>query len=179
MRKTARRDWQAFSMLYAITSPRLFGLILHMTNYSEGCEDLLQEVYIKAWRQADRFDPEKSKVTTWLSAIARNRTIDWMRSQTSGMNRFTSNQSPEAMELAGGIDPASETERLDEHSGLKVCMDQLSTPQRQAIFLSYLKGHTHSELVDKLGSPLGTVKSWVRRGLESLKACLERTGGAQ
>lgn len=176
MRKTARQDWQAFSVLYAMTSPGLFGLILNMTNYSEASEDLLQEVYIKAWRQSDRFDANKSKVTTWLAAIARNHTIDWLRSQGSGVEKMMTSQSPEALDLAGGIDPADDTEMLDNQSGLSICIDQLSTPQRQAIFLAYLKGHSHSELVEQLGSPLGTVKSWVRRGLESLRNCLERLG---
>ena len=180
MKKTARRDWQAFSMLYAMTSSRLFGLILHMTNYSESCEDLLQEVYIKVWDQADRFDAEKSKVTTWMAAIARNRTIDWMRSQGSGMERLTQNQSPEALDLAGGGgNPADEADELDQNAGLAACMNQLSDDQRQAIFLAYLKGHSHSELVEQLGIPLGTVKSWVRRGLQSLKTCLERLGASR
>ena len=158
MRKSARQDWQAFSVLYAMTSPSLFGLILNMTNYSEASEDLLQEVYIKAWRQAGRFDPDKSKVTTWLAAIARHQTIDWLRSQ--------------------GIDPAAQTEAQMDQSDISACMDQLSSPQRQAIFLAYLKGHSHAELVERLDSPLGTVKSWVRRGLESLRNCLERLGGS-
>lgn len=177
MKKTARRDWRAFGVLYSMTSPRVFGLILHMTDYSEACEDLLQDVYIKVWNQADRFEPKKGKVTTWITSIARNCTIDWMRSQGTGMERLTSERDPDTLDLAGGVDPAEVPDQVDRDSGLAVCMDQLSSEQRQAIFLAYHKGHSHSELVERLGSPLGTVKSWVRRGLETLRDCLQRLGG--
>jgi RNA polymerase sigma-70 factor (ECF subfamily) len=178
LRKSARGDWQSFSVFYAMTSPRVFGLILHMTNYSQACEDLLQEVYIKVWKQADNYTPDKARVTTWLTSIARNSTIDWMRSQKSGMDRLTTDQSPEALDLAGGVDPEDETEAIASEESLARCMDLLSDPQRQVIFLAYGQGLTHAEMVNKLGSPLGTVKSWVRRGLESLRNCLRRTGEA-
>jgi RNA polymerase sigma-70 factor (ECF subfamily) len=178
IRRAARGDLRSFSVLYAMTSPRIFGLILHMTDYSQSCEDLLQEVYLKVWMQAKSYQPGKARVATWLNAIARNCTIDWMRQQTSGTERITETRSPDALDLAATVDPELETRAATQNQSLARCMDELSDSQRQAIYLAYLKGMTHSELTRQLGSPLGTVKSWVRRGLESLRNCLRRSGGA-
>jgi len=177
-RRAARGDWKSFSVLYAMTSPRVFGLILHMTDYSQSCEDLLQEVYLKVWKQARHYRPDKARVTTWLNAIARNCTIDWMRQQSSGTERITETRNPEALDLAAGADPEFESRATARQESLARCMAELSDPQRHAIYLAYLKGLTHAELTRRLDSPLGTVKSWVRRGLESLRNCLRRAGDA-
>lgn len=178
MQKTARGDWQAFSMLYAMTSSQMFGSMLHLTNYAPVCEDLLQEVYLTVWRRAGEYRPEKANVTTWLVTITRNRTLDWLRSQSAGMNKLTSEQSTEALDLASGNPtPEDMAESFSEEAALAECFDQLNPQQRQAIFLSYVKGHTHSELAEQLNSALGTVKGWVRRGLKQLKSCLQGNGG--
>lgn len=179
MQRTAQHDWQAFSLLYSMTSPNVYGLILGMTRYAHAGEDLLQEVYLTVWRKADQYDPAKAGVSTWLATIARNRTLDWLRAQSRGGAREQAEQSPAALELAGG-DPGPDqwTESSLHQGALQACLNSLSAEQRKAILMSYFEGHTHAELAQRLNSALGTVKSWVRRGLENLKTCLQRAGGA-
>lgn len=178
MKRTAKQDWQAFSLLYSMTSSQVYGMMLSMTNYAAACEDLLQEVYVVVWRKADKYQADKAAVTTWLATIARNKTLDWLRSQSSGVQKQTIEQSPEALDLAS-VNPGPEhwAESSLYRISLQDCLDGLSDDQRNAIQLAYFEGHTQAELAQRLNTALGTVKSWVRRGLESLKLCLERSGG--
>ncbi len=180
MLRTAQRDWKAFGMLYSMTSPQLFGLMLSMTNYSSSCEDLLQEVYLTVWRKAQDYQPDKAAVTTWLSTIARNRTLDWLRSQTAQVDKLITEINEDSLVLAcGNPGPEQWTAETLGHSALQSCLERLSAEQRHAILLAYFEGHTHIELADRLHCALGTVKSWVRRGLQSLKVCLQADGGAR
>lgn len=178
MEKTAKKDWQAYSLLYSMTSPQLYGMMLSMTNYAAVCEDLLQEIYVTVWQKAGKYNPEKASVSTWLATIARNKTLDWLRSQSSGVQKQTIEQSPEALDLAS-VNPGPDhfAESSIYRISLQDCLDGLSDEQRNAIQLAYFEGHTHAELAERLNTALGTVKSWVRRGLGNLKACLEPSGG--
>jgi RNA polymerase sigma-70 factor (ECF subfamily) len=179
MSESADGDWKAFTRLYAMTSPQLYGVMLRMTNYAQACEDLLQEVYITVWKRARRYDVNKAQVMTWLIAIARNRTLDWLRSQGAGMNQRLVDQDPEALDLAAGTaTPEQSAQNAASETALENCLDTLSDEQRNAVVLAYLEGHSHAELAERLSSPLGTVKSWVRRGLDRLKTCLQGLGGA-
>ena len=180
MSESAKGDWNAFTRLYAMTSPQLYGLMLRMTNYAQPCEDLLQEVYITVWHRASRYDADRAQVMTWLIAITRNRTLDWLRSRGSGLNPRLVEQDPEALDLAAGTaTPEESAAAAATETELEYCLGQLSTEQHDAIVLAFLEGHSHAELAERLRSPLGTVKSWVRRGLASLKACLQGLGGAR
>ena len=178
MQRTAKQDWKAFSLLYSMTSSQIYGMMLSMTNYASACEDLLQEVYVTVWRKAGKYNADKAAVSTWLATIARNRTLDWLRSQSSGVNQRTVDQSVEALDLASVNDgPESWAETSGQRISLQDCMDSLTDEQRNAIQLAYFEGHTHAELAERLNSALGTVKSWVRRGLASLKTCLQGAEG--
>jgi RNA polymerase sigma-70 factor (ECF subfamily) len=179
MTESAAGDWKAFTRLYAMTSPQLYGVMLRMTNYAQSCEDLLQEVYITVWKQAGRYDGSKAQVMTWLTAIARHRTLDWLRAQGAGMNQRLVAQDPEALDLAAGTaSPEQSAQAAASETDLEHCLETLNEDQRSAIVLAFLEGHSHAELAERLSSPLGTVKSWVRRGLDGLKTCLQALGGA-
>ena len=179
MTESANGDWKSFTRLYAMTSPQLYGVMLRMTNYAQACEDLLQEVYITVWKRADRYDADKAQVMTWLTAIARHRTLDWLRSQGAGMNQRLVDQDPEALDLAAGTaTPEQSAQDAASETDLEHCLETLDGNQRNAIVLAFLEGHSHAELAEQLASPLGTVKSWVRRGLDRLKSCLQGLGGA-
>jgi len=129
--------------------------------------------------KAGKYNADKAAVSTWLATIARNRTLDWLRSQSSGVNQRTAEQSVEALDLASVNDgPESWTESRGQRISLQDCMDHLTDEQRNAIQLAYFEGHTHAELAERLNSALGTVKSWVRRGLASLKTCLQSAEGS-
>lgn len=87
IQQTAKKDWQAYSLLYSMTSSQLYGMMLSMTNFAAACEDLLQEVFVTVWQKAGKYQPEKASVPTWLATIARNKTLDWLRSQSSGVQK--------------------------------------------------------------------------------------------
>ncbi len=169
--KVADRDRAALKDVYDLTSPKLLGVIVRIARNREHSEDILQDVYLKVWNRAGRFDRAKASPITWLCAIARNSAIDWVRKH--GRNR----------EIAGDILPEKEDDAPDaeqvlcdkeDRDLLHRCLETLQDDHRRSIRLAYFGGLTHSELAREIGVPLGTMKSWIRRGLLRLRECLDR-----
>lgn len=168
LRRVARGDAAAFSQLYEATSAKLFGVVLRIVNQREVAEETLQECYVAVWERAADFDPMRGPALGWLVAIARNSAIDRLRRQAS---RPEGRRAPEEMLLTM---PAGErTERSAEWRDLQRCLGELDEQPRRAVMLAHLYGLTRDELAVKLAVPVGTVKSWIRRSLERLKACLD------
>ncbi len=168
-RIAAERDGGALKDLYSATSAKLLGVCLRILTNREESEDVLQEVYIAVWRRADAFDPARASTLAWLSAIARNRAIDRLRAR-----RPRGLETP--AENAELVDPApsveAELERSGEYARLSDCLDGLKPEQASAIRTAFLEGVTYETLAVRAGVPLGTMKSWVRRGLLRLRECL-------
>lgn len=164
-----RRDQQAFEQLYRLTSAKLFGICKRMLVQGSDAEDALQEVYLTVWNKAAQFDAQRGRPITWLAAIARSRCIDRLR--LGGVDRHTDpvdlDQLPET-EVVDPVELASEQQRLDN------CLSNLQNQHRTVIRTAFFDGCTYHDLAARTGVPLGTMKSWIRRGLMSLKACLER-----
>lgn len=180
--RVALGDRAAFNQLYRDTSPHLLGVILRIQQDRAQAEEVLQEVYVNVWRAAQGYNPALAQAGTWLTSIARNRAIDSLRRRQSEPNTVSRHQvGPDAEEtdLLAEIpsdDPgplARLAQARDAHA-LGECMDRLSQEQQRSLALAYYEGLSHTEVAQHLGQPLGTVKSWVRRGLQSLKHCLER-----
>lgn len=181
--RTALGDRAAFARLYEGTSSALLGVILRIDRNRSTAEDVLQEVYVKVWRSASGFDQRLSQPMTWLSSIARNAAIDSLRRRQSQPQTVSSHVASE-----GGDDdrdllaevatddpgPAQLAEQAAEAQAIKRCLSVLTREQSQAVALAFYQGLSHAEVADHLSQPLGTVKSWVRRGLMALKSCLER-----
>jgi RNA polymerase sigma-70 factor (ECF subfamily) len=177
--RTALADQAAFAELYRLTASHLYGVALRILREPAQAEELLQDAFVNIWHHAGSYAAAKAKPQTWLAAIVRNRCLDQLRRHTpdtvtmtrdedeSDMEFEDSGPTPEEMLLAGA----------DAHS-LRTCVDRLEGGQRQAISLAFVRGLSHAELARHLRQPLGTVKSWVRRGLERLKKCLEASGFA-
>ena len=177
-------DRAAFATLYQQTSSHLLGVVLRIHRDRAQAEDILQEVYVNVWRAAQSFDAAQSQPLTWLTSIARNRAIDSLRRtntqprmQTNFSNPFTDNESEEsdvydtvASDAPGPLDLLS---RASDARALASCMEGLSAQQRQSVALAFFDGLSHAEVADSMRQPLGTVKSWVRRALLTLKGCLE------
>lgn len=161
--ETALRD------VYVRTSAKLFGIALRILGDRAEAEDALQDIYVTIWRRAGDFDAARASPVTWLATIARNRAIDRFRSR--GGRSFAGLD-----EAAAVVDPrpdaAASLETAEEVGRLQRCLAELEARQGQAIRAAFFGGLTYAELAEAGGVPLGTMKSWVRRGLIRLKACL-------
>lgn len=187
--RTGLGDRRAFAALYERTSGYLFGVVLRIQRDRALAEELLQEIYVTLWRSAAGFDAARSQPLTWLTHIARNRAIDSLR-RAEAQPRVValagaagSDDSDEAAEEAQrralealpdeAAGPFELLERASAARQLGRCMEHLSAAQRQSVALAFFDGLSHTEVAEQLRQPLGTVKSWVRRALMTLKACLD------
>ena len=162
----------ALQEVYSNTSAKLFGLILRILGDRGEAEDALQEVYVSVWRRAGSFDPSKASPVTWLAAIARNRAIDRLRA--SGRPR-PSEPIETARDIAdSGDDALAQLEASEERARLNGCVEELEARQAAAIRSAFFGGLSYPELAERAEVPLGTMKSWVRRGLLRLRDCLDR-----
>ncbi|MEK8030543.1 sigma-70 family RNA polymerase sigma factor [Ideonella sp. DXS29W] len=177
-------DRAAFATLYEHTAAHLLGVILRINTDRAQAEDLLQEIFVKIWSAAGSFDAQRAQAMTWLTSIARNRAIDSLRRRQT---------EPQWVTVRPGLEEGEDDDVLDglasEDAGpmellgqavqaraVGVCMRGLTGEQQQTLALAFYQGLSHSEVAEQLRQPLGTVKSWVRRGLIALRSCLERAG---
>lgn len=167
----ARRDRAAFGRLYEATSAKLFGVAVRILRREDRAEEVLQECYVSIWTHAPEYRPALAAPMTWMTSIVRNRCLDSLRRP----RHEVSDEDGAAAESTPSPDPGplAELERAKDAQALARCLKGLEAKQRQAIALAFYDGLTHSELARHLREPLGTVKTWVRRGLLRLKDCLE------
>lgn len=169
--RTGRGDQQAFSELYKHTSAKLYSVCLRMLHDRGTAEEVLQEIYITVWNKADRFDPKLASPITWLVALSRNKAIDRLRrhreetfSDPSRLERVVDDQAA----------PIADAEASQEYKRLEDCLGTLEPRNRNAVCEAFFSGATYSQLAERWSVPLGTMKSWIRRSLLQLRACLER-----
>lgn len=165
-------DRRAFAALYQATSAKLFGVILRILVRHDWAEDVLQETYLAVWRHAGRFQARKGRPMTWLITIARNRALDRRRRERATVS-FDDHPARETV-ADNAPSPLENTIQSAEARSLSACLEELEAVHRDCITLAYRDGLSHSELAARLDRPLGTVKSWIRRGQMQLKECLER-----
>jgi RNA polymerase sigma-70 factor (ECF subfamily) len=171
LRRCASHDADALQRLYARTAPQLLGILKHMLGTRVAAEDALQDVFIRIWQQAGQFDCIRGRPMAWLVAIARNRAIDLQRTgRPMVLIDAAEIAAAEQLRVDG---PADHVEFGAAHTALQRCLELLSAAQRQCLLLAYQRGLTQDRIALSIGQPLGTVKSWVRRGLQSLRACME------
>ncbi|MBA3563322.1 MAG: sigma-70 family RNA polymerase sigma factor [Gammaproteobacteria bacterium] len=171
--RCANGDTAAFRALYDAASPQLFASLLRILRRRDLAEDALQDVLISVWRNADSYRSDKGQPMTWMTSIARYRALDIVRRQHRERNVEQHSDDAQAIaDISGG--PFAKTESAAAVRKLEDCMDDLSREQSTSIRLAYLDGYTHGEIATRLRAPLGTAKSWIRRGLQALKDCLER-----
>ena len=169
--RIASGDRDALQQLYQASSAKLFGVCLRILSDREESEDVLQEVYLTIWRRADRFEAGRASVMTWISTIARNRAIDRLRAR--GPLAYA--DQVDEMEIEDDA-PRAEAllEAAQDGAALRRCLSELDERTASAIRTAFYEGVTYEALAQRLETPLGTVKSWIRRGLLKLKGCLER-----
>ncbi|WP_448662775.1 sigma-70 family RNA polymerase sigma factor [Sphingomonas sp. CJ20] len=169
LQRVARGDRAGLRQVYDMTSAKLMGVCLRICQDRDVAEDIMQDVYLKIWSRAGRFDANRASPITWLCTIARNTAIDWRRAHAL----------PPALgiEAADGIaDARPMVDRLIEDGQQQArifdCLDALEGQQRTAIRSAFFDGFSYPELAERAAVPLGTMKSWIRRGLIQLKGCL-------
>ena len=173
--RTALADRQAFAELYRLTSAHLYAVALRILRESGAAEEVLQESFISIWNHAGSYVAAKSQPFTWLASIVRNRCLDQLRRRE--LDAVTIDDEDEGMTLADdGPTPLELLVTGADARAVKTCVEALEAGQKQALALAFYRGLSHAELAAHLDVPLGTVKSWVRRGLERLKACLDAVG---
>jgi RNA polymerase sigma-70 factor (ECF subfamily) len=170
--RVAGGDRAALRLVYDNTSAKLFGVCLRILKDRSEAEEVLQDVYVTVWRKGGSFDPGRASPITWLVAIARNRSIDRLRTGAAG-RRLEPIENAEAVS-----DPAPAAvevlEQVQENAKLATCLGELEERHAAAIRSAFMDGLTYEELAGRMNVPLGTMKSWIRRGLLKLRACLER-----
>ncbi|MBB4063837.1 sigma-70 family RNA polymerase sigma factor [Gellertiella hungarica] len=168
--RVALRDRAAFSLLYQRSSPKLFAVCLRILKDRTEAEEALQEVFIKVWQRADRFASEGRNASGWLTAIARNHSIDLIRTR-----KPIADQIEEEYDLADpSPDPEREAELSAEGRRIDRCMNELDPDRATAVRRAYVEGLSYQELADQFRVPLNTMRTWLRRSLIKLRECLDR-----
>lgn len=181
LERTGRGDHAAFAEVYRRTEAHLFGLALRMLGREQSAEDVLQEAFVSVWKNAASYrsqvDGRDIQPMTWLIAIVRNKALDALRTrkrrsevdlpEDDDAPADGAAASPSALDLLSRAAQALQVEQ---------CLNALEGTHRQCLALAYYQGLTHTEVAAQVGAPLGSVKAWIRRGLDKLKSCLAGTG---
>ena len=167
----ALRDQRAFATLYEISSARLFAVALKLLRRQDWAEEVLQEAFVSIWQHASDYNASLAAPLTWMTTIVRNRCLDWLRQPRREI--ATDDESLFESIADDALGPLEQLVQSSVTKSLFSCLQRLEARERQTIALAFLHGLTHSQLANHLKEPLGTVKTYVRRGLAQLKDCLQ------
>ncbi|MFM9921802.1 sigma-70 family RNA polymerase sigma factor [Variovorax sp. H27-G14] len=174
--RIGHRDEAALRQLYDRTSPKLMGLAMRVVRQREWAEDVIQEAFLTVWRVAGDYRASLSPPLAWLGLIVRSRALDLLRRRTADRAQLTQEFDElmaDQME-SDAPNPIDTADASEQAWALHQCLAQLDGKQREVVSLAYLREMSHGELAEQLKLPLGTVKTWIRRGLEKLRVCMGR-----
>lgn len=167
------RDQGALRMLFEEVSGKLNGIALRITGSRDIAEDVLQVSFIQIWNSAQSYRPDLGKPMTWMTSIVRHRALDRLRTERRRGRVIDETVEVETAELASSDKGPMDHFALDQtNNRIKTCLARLSRSQQRAILLAYYYGYTREDIAAKLGAAVGTVKSWLHRGLQRLEKCL-------
>ena len=174
--RVGRKDEAALRVLYDRVSPKLFGLAMRVVRHREWAEDVLQETFLTIWRSAADYRGALSPPLAWMGLIVRSRSLDLLRRRTADRAQLTQEFDEVMADTfeSASADPMDTADASEQAWALHQCLSQLEGRQREVVSLAYLRDLSHGELAQQLGLPLGTVKTWIRRGLEKLRACMKQ-----
>ena len=179
--RVALGDQRAFAEVYRQSASHLYGVAVRIVRDGSIAEEILQEAFVSVWHHAGSYDAAKSKPITWLTSIVRNRCLDQRRRReldTVTLAGSDDDDAPAWDAPSGGPGPVELLLAAADARSVRDCVDTLEPAQKQAVALAFFQGLSHGELAAHMRVPLGTVKSWVRRGLEKLRRCLDAAGVA-
>lgn len=162
-------DRPAFRKLYDAAGPKLYGIVVRICRDHGIAQDVLQDAFLKIWTKAASYDANQARPITWLVSIARNTAIDAIRRSREiplGMDDEGRSVIDSFGQATSGADPA-------ELLALRRCLDGLERSQQECLLLAYCAGHSREELATRFSAPVGTIKTWLHRGLARLRACLD------
>lgn len=167
IRAVARGDDAAFREIYRLRSSRLYGIALRITRQQPMALDAVQDAFLEVWRNASRFDRRRGTADFWLASLVRYRAIDMTRRLT---REIPSDDLPEAMDEEPDV--LSRMVASSDTAALRACLETLEPERRRLLTMAFIDGLSHSELSQRLNVPIGSVKSWIRRSLLSLRSCM-------
>jgi RNA polymerase sigma-70 factor (ECF subfamily) len=171
LQRCAAKDSAAFRTLYDKTSPILFARLLRLLRRRSVAEEVLQDVYVRIWQRAVQFEAHRGRALAWMVTIARYCAIDLMRRE-----RMTLVSDDSLAEIPD--DAAPEDGGVEKPNNFDFCIGQLNETTRACLTLAFVDGRSHDEIAQITTNPLGSVKSWIRRGLLALRECLSSGGQA-
>lgn len=176
----AKKDARAFRSLYDAASPKLFGFVLRILIKREWAEEVLQESFVSIWNNAASYQPHLAAPMTWMTTIVRNKAFDMLRRVDDTVEIDNDTFDKEVMEALESPDPTpiESLQITDDAKALARCFKRLEGLHRQAIALAFYHDLSHGEVAEQLKLPIGTVKTWIRRGLERLRMCLTKLESA-
>jgi len=155
-------DQQAMSELYDRYARVVYAVALRVLQEATAAEDVLQDIFLQLWRNPDAFDASRGSLAAWLAVISRHRAIDRLRKRRPELDI-------EECVITGGPDLGDETERNLVVEKVRSVLAEMNPDQRRALELAYFQGLTHTEIAEKTGEPLGTIKTRIRTGLQLLR----------
>ena len=172
--RIALQDPMALKALYERCSSKLYGLAIRVVRQREWAEDVLQEAFLTIWRSGGDYRASLSPPMAWMGLIVRSRGLDLLRRRAAERSHLTQDiDTVMADTLAGDAPCPMDTAQASEQAwALHQCLGQLENRQREVVSLAYVRDLSHSELAQQLQLPLGTVKTWIRRGLDQLRLCM-------
>lgn len=174
--RIAQQDDAALKALYTQCATKLYGLALRVVTHRDWAEDVLQEAFLTIWRSASDYRASLSPPMAWLGLIVRSRGLDMLRRRAADRSHLTQELDETLTDTLEGDAPCPmDTAQASEQAwALHQCLDRLDHKQREVVSLAYVRDLSHSELAQQLRLPLGTVKTWIRRGLDQLRLCMAR-----
>lgn len=174
--RVAARDDTALKLLYEHTSSKLYGLALRVVRNRDLAEDVLQEAFMTIWRVAGDYRAALSPPMAWMALIVRSRSLDALRRRTSDRSDLMNELDDDLAQMLEGDspNPMDATDASQQAFALHQCLSRLENKHREVVSLAYLRDMSHGELAEQLKLPLGTVKTWIRRGLDQLRNCMAR-----
>ena len=174
--RVGQHDPLALRELYDLTSGKLYGLALRVVHTREHAEDVIQETYLNIWRIAADYRSPLSPPMAWMGVIVRSRSLDFLRRRASQQVDISEELDAVINDTiaSDSINPLDEAQASEQAWALHQCLSQLENKQREVVSLAYLRDLSHSELAEQLNLPLGTIKTWIRRGIEQMRICMAR-----